>query len=268
MGNGLIYIRVIDSGCMKTSSFSRFLIPAVAVLILGLFSCSSTGRVYISSGGSGEAAVSINLSPLVLRYAGDIAGGFSAEQPEGNLRIFDTEKLRTRLNAIDGVDLIAAADPAPDRFSFSFSFEHIGNLFPSKDSSAGNVLTFTRKNGIKTLVFNLNAGNFSSVTGFLGFGNDEIMETFGPQTGEPYSKEDYLELVEFLFDEYASKETIDTIMEEAVIRFSLSVEGKNLAIEGDSPVVSSVKGAEGTVEVPLIAFLTLSKPVVFRAEWE
>lgn len=253
---------------MKPTPFSRVLISAVIVLILGLSSCSSGGRVYISSDGGGKADVNITLSPLVVRYAADLAGGFSAEQPKGNLRIFDAKKLRTRLNAIDGVKLISAEGPAPDRFSFSFSFDHIENIFPSAGSLGGSVLTFTRKNGIKTLVFNLNADNFSSVTGFLGFGNNEILETFGPQTGEPYSKEDYLELVEFLFDEYASKESIDAEMKNAVIRFSFSVEGENLVIKGDSPVSFSVKGAEGTVEVPLIAFLTLSEPVVFRAEWE
>ncbi len=241
---------------------------AAVLLILFFSSCSSRGEVFLSSEGAGKAKVSITLSPMAVRYAEDIAGGFSPNQRKEDFKIFDESKLQSRLDAMEGVKFLSSESSSAGRLDFAFSFDHIERIFPSRELSGGDLVSFSEKGGLKTLDFNLNKDNFSAITGFLGLGNNEIIDTFGPQAGEPYTGEEYLEMVEFLFDEYASKEAVDGAVKTASIRFIVSVEGKNLHVTADSPVTAAVKGSEAEIEIPLLAVLTLSNPVTFRIIWE
>ncbi len=55
--------------------------------------------------------------------------------------------------------------------------------------------------------------------------NSEIVNTFGPQE-DPYTEIEYLDLMEFLFEEYDSSDNIRAIVKSSEIVINLKVDGE------------------------------------------
>jgi len=242
-----------------------FLSAAAASLLL--YGCSSSQNLSLSGDGSGKARIGITLSPMVIRYAEDIAGGFSGDSGAASLRLFDKDKIQLKLSSLKGVHSVKVEDEEQNKLELSFSFDSIEDLLPG-DDSAPPVFLFRNKNGVKTLSFTLTAGNFSSVTDFLGLENNEVLDTFGPQKDDPFSDEEYTEMAEYLFDEYASKKAIDSVLEKSSVDVNISVDGRLVSIDSTSPVSSSFSGSGGSVRIPLLTVLTLSEPVKITVVWK
>lgn len=262
MEDGLILNPVIDSDSMNKSNLLKTAAVPLFLNILLLFSCTSENGVYLTGTGSGKADFSISLSPLIIRYSEDIAGGFTGGTGGGNIRIFDEDKLKDHISSMKGVDLVSVNSPSSDKLDFTIRFDNMEKIFPDS-----GILTFTNKNGLKTVTFYLDTDNFSRITSFLGLSSDEMIDTFGPQKEDPYSADEYMEIVNFLFDEYGSKEEIEAVMRKASIVTRLSVDGEITGIDADPQVASSFRGGSGRIEVPLLSFLTLSKPVSVKVTW-
>lgn len=62
-------------------------------------------------------------------------------------------------------------------------------------------------------------------------------------------------MTEYLFDEYASKEEIDTILRDSSIETDINVHGTITAVESSPSVVTSFKGSHGKSKYPLLIYL-------------
>lgn len=60
-----------------------------------------------------------------------------------------------------GVDLVSVNSPSSDKLDFTIRFDNMEKIFPDS-----GILTFTNKNGLKTVTFYLDTDNFSRITSF------------------------------------------------------------------------------------------------------
>ncbi len=237
---------------------------ALLLSLLFLPGCSSKQTVFLKNDGSGTAAISINLDSIFLRYIRDIAGGFSRGQTSlQRLQLFDLEKIKKQISDMPSVSLKKITNPSPGKLNVSLTFHQINRIFP-----VSNIFQFTTAENRKTLIFTLTAENFSVLAEFLGFKKNELLDTFGPQKDAPLSKDEYRGMMEYLFDEYGSKEKIDSVLENSTIQITAAVQGTILSVKRSSSVSASYSGSSVKIKIPLVDALTLVKPIVFTISWK
>lgn len=238
-------------------------------IILFFISCSSHQEMYLGNDGSGTTEVDISLHPVLMKYFRDIAGGFSTGQRVSEMRLFDVKKIKEKISSLPHVVLQSVKSPSAAELKVTLSFDRIDHLFPESSKSAVPVIfQFSKKGKINTLIFTLTKDNFSFLTGFFGLGGNEIMDTFGPQKDQPFSKAEYMEMIEYLFGEYGSKKEIDTILSASTVTLSVNVSGDIISMAGSSTVTTSFKGPLGKISIPLVEILTLVKPLVIKMSWK
>ncbi len=249
----------------KPNKFITFIIiVTLSVTIALLSNCSSVQHVTLAADGSGAVEINVDLNQLLILYARDIVGGFSSKEAAAEIKLFDTGKIKEKIASMPHVTLKSVSSVSVQKLYLAFSFDGIENIFPhSKD-----ILIISEKDGKKTLSFTLTADNFSLLTDFLGLQENEIIDTFGPQKDVPFNRDEYFEMTEYLFDEYASKEEIDTVLRDSSIETDINVHGTITAVESSPSVVTSFKGSHGKIKIPLVDILTLSRPIVFKITWE
>ena len=91
--------------------------------------------------------------------------------------------------------------------------------------------------------------------------DSEVMDTFGPQKN-PYSESEYLDLMEFLFEEYESSWRIRSILKSSEIIINLQVDGKISKSLG-----CTFSGSTAEIKIPLLDIVTLEKPIEVVIEW-
>ncbi len=237
---------------------------SAAVILLG--GCSSKQEMYISNSGNGTISIDIELDDMVVEYSRDLLGGFS-NAPSDKLRLFDIAKIAETVTALKSVTLVRINSDSPNRLNMEFNFNDPGEILENQLSeSIPDPITFSKKNVNgrirKTLEIYLSRENFNVVTSLVGMDGSDIMGTFGPQQ-DPYSREEYLDLMEYLFEEYESPLNIRSIIERSEIVINLKIDGTVVAYSGCSVSEEDVK-----IQIPLLEIVTLKDPVEISVEWE
>ena len=237
---------------------------ALAAVLLG--SCSSKQEVYISNSGSGNISMDVVLDDIVMEYSRDLLGGFSNTSSD-QLRIFDIEKIAEIVGSLESVTLVVVSTDSPDRLHVEFNFTDPGKiLYNQFPDSIPDPIVFSKKtiNGRirKTLEIYLSRQNFNIAASIVGMDSSDIMDTFGPQE-VPYSKEEYMDLMEYLFEEYETPSNIRRIIRESEIIIDLEIDGTVIDYS-----VCSVSGRNVIIRIPLLDIVTLKKPIEIFLEWE
>lgn len=242
------------------------LILSVIFLFTVLSACSSRQDVYISDTGEGSISIDINLDNMLVQYSRDLLGGFSNTKNE-EIRLFDNHKISLIVSELESVTLTDISSVSPDKLYLEFDFHDAGNILakPEKPGTPG-VISFSRSvSGSvvrKNLKICLSRNNLNTVTALVGMKDSEVMNTFGPQEN-PYSENEYLELMEFLFEEYESSYRIRSILKSSAIIINLKVDGKIIEFSG-----CTASGSTAEIRIPLLDIVTLDKPIVVEIVWE
>ena len=251
----------------KSISFLS-LLAVLSVSILFNTACSSNQKIFLTNNGSGTAVVTINLDPMLIQYISDITGGFNDETAASRLEIFNIQKIKDQISGMPRILLKHIENPSPGRLTVSLKFSAIDKIFPGKGkSSLPAVFQFTEGKGARSLLFTLTAGNFTAFTTFIGLEGNESIDTFGPQKDHPLSKAEYTDMIEYLFSEYGSKAIIDTALTHSTVTIDVQVQGSLSSVVGSPSVITSFKGSYGTISIPLLDIVTLSKPLTVKIDW-
>ena len=244
------------------------LILTVILLFTLLNACSSRQDVYISSTGEGSVSIDVNLDDIVVQYSRDLLGGFTNSETE-EIRLFDTHKISYIVSELETVALTDISTDSPDKLHLEFDFQDPGNILDNPESpGTQSVISFSnRVSGSvvrKTLTLYLSRNNFNTVTALLGMKESEVMDTFGPQEN-PYTESEYLDLMEFLFEEYESSYKIRSIVKSSEIVINLKVDGHIIDCDG---CTISDSDSMAVIKIPLLDIVTLEKPIKIVVEWE
>lgn len=245
-----------------------FIISSNILLFIFLISCSSRQDIYISDTGEGSVSLDINLDAMLTGYAGDLLGGFSNTQTK-DINLFDSNKIGNIISDLDSVSLRDISSESSEKLHLEFSFMDPGEIFDEPElSETPGLISFTiRKVGNKDrkkISLYLTKDNFNTALSLVGMKDSEILDTFGPQDN-PYSNEEYLDLMEFLFEEYESSYKIRAIVKSSEVLINLNVDGTIINCHGGDV---SGSGSTATIKIPLLDIVTLDTPIQIVVEWE
>ncbi len=243
---------------------------AISLIVTFFFinACSSRQDIYISDTGEGTASIDINLDNMLTSYAGDLLGGFSGPDQD-NVQLFDIQKIKNTVMGLEGVFLTDISSSNSESLHLNFSFKNPADIFRNPlDTGIPDLISFstTKKgNGIrKKLNLFLTKDNYKAVTALLGLENSEVLDTFGPQEN-PYTSSEYLDLMDYMFDEYGTSENIRTVVRTSKIIINLKTDGQIVASKGCKITDS---GSDAIIVIPLLDIVTLEKPIEVFVEWE
>jgi len=236
--------------------------------IFFFYSCSSRQNIYISDTGAGSVSLDINLENMLTSYARDLLGGFSGKDQD-NVQLFDIQKIKNTVMELDGVSLTKITSNNSENLHLAFSFNNPASIFKkSTKSDFPNLISFSRSmigsKIRKRLAMVLTKDNFKAVTTLLGLENSEVLDTFGPQEN-PYTSSEYLDLMDYMFEEYETSANIRTIIRSSKIIINLKTDGQIVGSKGCKVTDS---GSDVIIEIPLLDIVTLEKPIEVFVEWE
>ena len=238
----------------------------IVLILFLLIACSSRQDVYISGTGEGTVSIDVNLDDMVVRYSRDLLGGFSNTETE-DIRLFNVQKIIYTISELEAVDLIDIDANSTDMLHLELNFQHPGKILDSPETpGTPDIISFSTSVSDslvrKNLSLYLSKDNFSTATALLGMKDSEILDTFGPQEN-PYTEDEYLDLMEYLFEEYESSWRIRSILKSSEIIINLQVDGKIVECYG-----CTGSGSSAEIRIPLLDIVTLEGPIEVAVEWE
>ena len=246
----------------------KLLIFASLIIILFLNSCSSRQDVYISDTGEGRVSIDINIDKMLTAYARDLLGGFSNTN-SNEINLFDIKKISSIISELESVSHSDISSDSSEMLHLELDFTDPGKIFDNSEvSETPGLISFSNRivdnKDRKRISLYLSKDNFSTALSLVGMKDSEILETFGPQDN-PYTDEEYLDLMEFLFEEYETSYKIRSIVKSSEVLINLKVDGKIISCNGCS---SSESGTSVIIQIPLLDIVTLEKPIEIVVEWE
>jgi len=217
---------------------------AISLIVIFFFmsACFSRQDIYISDTGEGAVSIDINLDNMLTSYAGDLLGGFSGPDQK-NVQLFDIQKIKNTVMGLEGVFLTEISSSNSESLHLNFSFKNPADIFKNPLDT-----------GIPDLV----------LTALLGLKDSEVLDTFGPQEN-PYTNDEYLDLMDYMFEEYETSANIRTIVRTSKIIINLKTDGQIVLNKGCKVLDS---GSTAIIEIPLLDIVTLEKPIEVFVEWE
>ncbi len=224
--------------------------------------CAITQKATVEVDGSGSASFRIELEPFFYEALVDMVDAASLEEGssfEAGESIFDLQRTREAFARKKGVQLVDIDSPDPRILEGSVVFQDVEKVFKSQtELTAAGVISFDRRGATKTITLHLDRQNFDDISEFFALKNNPLFETFGPEQNEHTTREEYLEMVEFMLGDEGPQSLLDSFIE-----LEVNVRGKILSQKG-----GRVAGNSVLFRIPLIRVLLLDESldysIVFR----
>ncbi|MDX9802212.1 MAG: hypothetical protein RBT69_12850 [Spirochaetia bacterium] len=256
-----------------------FLIISVSLIlsftVIIIFSCSTKQVINVAENGDISCNVEIKLTRMFTSYIDDLSE--AAGTGEKIESYFDVNQIKESFSSLEGISLEKISDSSKPELKLSFSVKN--NAQGIKSSAAGEIFSFTENNGIKKISFNLDRKNYEKLNKAFAFDDNPVLAGLTPQVDNPYSEEEYFELVDYVFGEYAaslgsseqdsggnpSAKTLTPgkIISECFVDVEVNVKGKVMRADG-----GKISGSRANFKIPVIRFLTLSDPVFLEVEYK
>ena len=233
----------------------KAMFAALALLLLA--GCSMKQQIALNPNGSGTAEIHVTLGTLVVKYMDDILGSLGAGGSANEPPLFDLGQIRSAFGELPGVKLVTLSAPTRSSLRLDLSFSDINKVFPATTGGAPSPLQFTDHSGEKTLRFLLSQDTWPAVAALPPLQNDPLLASLGPQGGQRSTEADYLNLMEYAFADYASKEKVKEAITQAEVDISVSVKGTIVAHTGG--VLQNKSSI--SFQIPLIKLVTLAQPI-------
>ncbi len=225
--------------------------------LLAFSSCSSKQVINVAENGDILCSVDIRLTKMFADYINDLSEAAGSGVPKS---YFDTERIREAFTTLDGVTLEKISNSSRPELKLSFTVKNNAGTLKEASSGAGGIFRFSEKEGVKTISFLLDRKNYKKVSGAFAFDDNPVLAGLTPQVDNPYTEEEYLELVDYVFAEYSPD--AGKMVKESSVDVEINVKGKILRADG-----GKYSGSKAVFNVPVLKFLTLEKPVMLEIEY-
>lgn len=239
-----------------------------AVLLLSLFiswfsSCSVATSIQLDDPAAGSADTRVSMAPLLRQYLGDLAE-LQGTTVDPAASFFDTAALSAGFSAAEGISLTGIILESPETLRILANFPDIQHIFPENISTRGNrVFQFQRSGNTGTLSIRVDASNVASILDMVPFGSDPVSRTITGVFQNGGDEEELKEMLIWTFEEYASAETIEKMIDSAAIRLRIQVPGRIQNVDG------GIRLFEKTAEfnIPLLRFMSLNPPLEYAVRY-
>ncbi len=247
--------------------------------------CSVSHHLSLEADRSGYMRVAVEMHPAVVDYVFEVAEVVYGTPIRGEeRRLFDLSSLEATLGGYSSVELTSAEIPAPNAIEFTVAFELLDAVIAELEavSAAGMasddsfpLLFSSRADGSWLLRLYLTASNFRPLLGLTPFADHPMVETFGPQAGNPYSPQEYIEMLSYVLEDFTADLDVGTIMDASEYRLVVDAPGRVTIEEESSSARSGARDGAGaaddgkggvTTVLPVLELLTLREPVTFTIE--
>jgi hypothetical protein len=242
------------------------LLMCFALAFTLLVSCSVEQEVRLERDGSGSASVSITLHPIIVEYLHDLMESMSGPIAVEDMQIFDVDAIVGYFRERDGVGVGDVELPSPDRLKLHLSFDHVTALISSPDKKIDPVVMFDESPNSARFEIFLDRNNFQLVSGIFSPPDTPASVLIPYYREDFFSEEEYLELVDYAFEEYAKDEPVSEIIRNSFIRVLLETSGNILDQVGGAPT----DGDDATTvrfNIPFLTLVTLEEPFLASVEW-
>ena len=234
---------------------SRFFI-LIIFLILVFSGCQYRQDLHLHDDGSGTALISIELSPMFSDYLFSLSGAF--DDNEG--QIFDLEEIEESFKATPGLTLNGLKSPSAGELSLDITIEDVSSLFNQSGDERG-LLSLTQEGNREVLSFLLTPETISQFLAISPMAENPLLASLAPQPNNPISKEEYLDLFEYAFEEFAGEKGVSSQVRESGITLNVFTQNRILRHDGGILIDKGI-----LYDIPLLDILTLSDPLEYRVE--
>jgi hypothetical protein len=244
----------------------KYTTPAVLLLslfIAGFSSCSVATSIQLDDPVSGSVDTRVTMDPLLRQYLGDLAE-IQGTRVDDDASFFDTAALTAGFSAAEGISLTGIVLEAPETLRILAQFPDIQRIFPEDISTRGNsVFHFQRSGNTGTLSIRVDARNVASILEMVPFGSDPVSQTITGVFQSGGDEEELKEMLVWTFEEYASAETIEKMIDSAAILLRIQVPGRIQNVDG------GIRLSENTAEfsIPLLRFMSLNPPLEYAVRY-
>lgn len=251
----------------KNQHESANLVLIGVILLLFAFlmaGCTAIQEMSLESDGSGSAEVNIKLHPFVVRYIRDLQETLSGPESSTEPLIYDLEMIREAFELRPGIHLSQLSSPQNDELSLELIFDNVNDLVPDPETEQEErLLTFRNTEGTSVFKIVFSRSNFHNISELFSIKN-ELLSVFVPATEEDFfSEEEYLELFDYAFEEYAENQSARRVLENSIISVTVNVDGRIVSQTGGTKKDQSV-----VFEIPVLKLVTLEQNLVFEVQWK
>ena len=231
--------------------YLRLLVLAVVLLIS--FSCTVKQDLTIKSGKDGEIFIDLELSPVFVRYINDLSETTGKSAKSG---IFNTEEITRELKEYPSARPVSVVSPEPSKLILILKTENYTKLLPDKYVP---FIRITDSGKVRKVTFHIGRDNYKALDEVFMISDNPILSGLAPQIDKPYSNKEYVDLLEYVFEDYLEKgESAQKILDKSFVQLNIKTSGKVLSSDK-----GSFKGNSIWIKLPLVDFLTLDKVVEF-----
>ena len=240
---------------INRDNFYKILI--IAVLISAMLSCTAEQNINIDRSGKGSCTVSVELNSFFADYLKDLsdAAGSSAD-----FTVFDKKIVEETFKKHSDAELSDVRIKGRGGLEVDIRFNRPGDIL--NENRLNPVISFTRTGNISILSFNLNLENYEALSRMTGLADNPVLAALTPQTENPYTNDEYLDMLDFIFSDYEGGDTAPLTVSKSMVEINIETDGKILKAEK-----GHVIGNKAVFRIPLLKFLTLSEPVEFSVEY-
>lgn len=237
-----------------------FGILALALVFSG---CTMKSRIVLDTDGSGDSAISMELSPVLYDYLMTLQESV-ADPSVGVQPLFNEAAVFEAFSATPSVSLTSVTIPNPQSLEILFRFDDLEAVFDEgKQVQVDKVFTLSKQGNQKTLRFFLSAENFSSIMSLVPMEDTTMIDALGPQPEFETSEEDYIIMIDYLLEDVAEGRNVEEILKNSFIDLTLEVKGRIISHQGGEK-----SGRQIEYHIPLLKVLTLNDPLEYEIVFE
>jgi hypothetical protein len=226
---------------------------ALVLVLLVSFSCTVKQDLTIKSGKDGEIFIDLELNPVFVRYINDLSETTGKSAKSG---IFNTEEITRELKEYPSARPVSVVSPEPSKLILILKTENYTKLLPDKYVP---FIRISDSGKVRKVSFHIGRDNYKALDEVFEISDNPILSGLAPQVDKPYSSKEYVELLEYVFEDYLEKgESAQKILENSFVQLNIKTSGKVLSSDK-----GTFKGNSIWIKLPLIDFLTLENAVEF-----
>ena len=229
----------------------------VLAALWALGACAVTQELTLRADRSGETAIAIDFTPVVVARIQEMAALTGAELPEDG--IVNLDGIRRSLSALPGMTVMRVESPEENRVEVEFSFEDAPAIFPIPSLlwEAGIVTFEEVEEGTRVRLY-LDLDNYKQLKKIFPALDDPVLRAIGPEENAEIPSDDYMTMMGFLLGPDGTD-----ALSESVITIKLTVDGELISQNG-----GRIEDGVAIFELRLLDLLLLHEPVdlqvVFR----
>lgn len=240
----------------KSNTLAVVLLSLLVVLISS--SCVVQQGLSLTESQSGWATTDLYVFDFFLTVLQDFEP-FVPEDEGQSIMDASVEDFIEQLHTTSSASNISSMKIGNNSYFIDFTFSSLQDLlFDLNKRERQTIVTITTKGRLTTLDFFLDLENYPQLTQIVPFLADPNFETFGPLYNEGLSEEEYLDMISYILGEEGPPAIAESVI-------SLRFTTPKVIVRQEGCVKESSNSVR--VDVPLIDFLLLNKPITFSITW-